>query len=85
MKILFSKTFLRQLEKAPSKIVIRFRSRLAIFVGNPHHSTLRYHSLSGEWTDHFSINITGDWRAVFQRDGDEIYFVAIGTHSKLYG
>ena len=32
-----------------------------------------------------SINISGDWRAVFEQNNDEVYFVTLGTHSQLYG
>jgi len=42
--------------------------------------------LVGELRGYRSINITGDWRAIFMEiDGGKIiYFVAIGTHSQLY-
>jgi mRNA-degrading endonuclease YafQ of YafQ-DinJ toxin-antitoxin module len=42
--------------------------------------------LSGKWKGHFSINITGDTRAVyFVTEDNVVWFVAIGSHSELYG
>ncbi len=29
-------------------------------------------------------DITGDWRAIFEDENDDINFIAIGTHSELY-
>ncbi|MCB9814402.1 type II toxin-antitoxin system mRNA interferase toxin, RelE/StbE family [Candidatus Nomurabacteria bacterium] len=56
------------------------------FVENPQNPTLRNHSLPGKWKGHFSINITGDTRAIyFVIEDDVVRFVAIGSHSELYG
>ena len=46
---------------------------------------LNNHSLTGKYTGCKSINITGDWRAIFEEINDNIiYFVELGTHSQLY-
>ena len=56
------------------------------FVENPQNPTLRNHGLSGKWKGHFSINVTGDTRAVyFAIEDTTVRFVAIGSHSELYG
>ncbi|MCA9365597.1 type II toxin-antitoxin system mRNA interferase toxin, RelE/StbE family [Candidatus Kaiserbacteria bacterium] len=47
--------------------------------------SLRNHSLSGKWKGHFSINVTGDTRAIyFVIEDDVVRFVAIGSCSELY-
>ena len=82
----YSKKFIKSLKKAPNKIQIAFRNRLEIFLSDKFHPILNNHSLSGEYQGYRSINITGDWRAIFRERGSEdtVYFVIIGTHSNLY-
>ncbi|MCL4360656.1 type II toxin-antitoxin system mRNA interferase toxin, RelE/StbE family [Patescibacteria group bacterium] len=84
----YSKRFLKQLRKSPLSIQEAFRERREIYLANPFHPTLHNHQLTGQLERYRSINITGDWRALFRMietsDGTVIYFDAIGTHSQLY-
>jgi addiction module RelE/StbE family toxin len=86
MRIEFSKRFIKLLKKAPKKIQIAFRNRLEIFTSDKFNPILNNHSLSGKYTGYRSINITGDWRAIFQeyKSKKNVYFVAIDTHGNLY-
>jgi addiction module RelE/StbE family toxin len=86
MQIEYSKKFIKEFKKCPSHIKVNFKTRLKVFMDNQHHSILNNHSLVGELKNYRSINITGDWRAIFTEinSGQIIYFVAIGTHSQLY-
>ena len=60
-------------------------TRLEILVNNEFNEALNNHKLSGEYEGYRSINITGDWRAVYKLiDRDTIVFVDLGTHSELY-
>jgi len=43
------------------------------------------HSLQGTWLGHRSINVTGDFRAIFKETQDAAIFVDIDTHHNLYG
>lgn len=86
MHAVYSKNFLKQLERAPQPIQKAFRLRMELLIENPRHPLLRNHELQGVLLGYRSINVTGDWRAVFRilpRE-DAIFFVAIGTHSQLY-
>ncbi len=88
-KVNFSKTFDKQLRRSPLKIKIAFRKRLELFLKNSYHPLLNNHPLSGKLTGYRSINITGDWRAIYSivnnTKGDVvIIFEMIGTHSQLY-
>jgi len=48
------------------------------------HPLLNNHPLDGIWIGCRSINITGDFRAVYEELGnDNFEFVAIGTHSEF--
>lgn len=86
-KINYSRKFDKQLRKAPLEIKIAFRNRLSLFLENPQHSQLNNHKLTGKYLSYRSINITGDWRAIYseiENRENEIVFEAIGTHSQLY-
>ena len=85
----YSRVFAKQLKKAPLKIKEAFRKRREIFFENPFNPQLNNHQLTGDYKEHRSINITGDWRAIFTQNLDKegnktILFKLIGTHSQLY-
>lgn len=86
MQIEYSKTFIKEFKKCPVNIKANFKKRLKIFIDNQYHTILNNHPLIGKLKNYRSINITGDYRAIFEEidDGRIIYFVAIGTHSQLY-
>ncbi|MBU0570092.1 type II toxin-antitoxin system mRNA interferase toxin, RelE/StbE family [Patescibacteria group bacterium] len=86
MKIKFSKKFSKRFDKAPKKIRTAFNNRLEVFINDKFHSQLNNHSLTGRYRGHRSINVTGDWRAIFREygGGKIAYFVTINTHSNLY-
>ncbi len=63
----------------------KFSEHLFLFTQNTNHPLLNNHSLYGEWAGCRSINITGDFRAVYEELGNNHFeFIAIGTHSELY-
>ena len=88
VKIDYSRSFVKQLKKAPLYIKIAFRNKLSLFLKNPFHPLLNNHSLKGKYSYCRSINVTGDWRAIFSEISDKkervVIFVAFGTHSQLY-
>ena len=72
-------------KKLPEKVQQQFKIRLELWLVNPEHPTLRTHLLKGNLKGHWSINITGDYRAVYYFTNDEeVVFTLIGTHSQLY-
>lgn len=86
MKIEYSKKFIKEFKKCPVNIKNNFKARLGIFINNQYDPVLNNHPLIGELKNCRSININGDWRAIFEEiDGGKIiYFMTIGTHSQLY-
>jgi addiction module RelE/StbE family toxin len=82
----YSDTFHKQLKKAPLEIKIAFRKRLELFLLDQSDSQLRNHILAGKYKGLRSINITGDWRALFreEKENGDVVFVLLGTHSQLY-
>lgn len=90
MQINFAKRFKKRYEKADAKIKSAFDKRLKLFKQDSHNPLLNNHSLTGEYAGYRSINITGDWRAIFEESADEegekhANFKILGTHSELYG
>jgi addiction module RelE/StbE family toxin len=82
----YSKKFIKEFKKCPAGIREDFKLRLKIFIDNQYHPLLNNHPLQGKLKGCRSINITGDWRAIFEEidEGQIVHFVAIGTHSQLY-
>jgi addiction module RelE/StbE family toxin len=85
MKITYSKEFIKQAEKLPPKLQLQLYEHITLFRDNPLHSRLRNHALKGKYSAYRSINITGDYRALYLQREDETIFDKIGTHSQLYG
>jgi addiction module RelE/StbE family toxin len=86
IKIKFGRKFSKQYDRAPAKVRKSFDKRLHLFQENKFHPLLNNHALSGKYRGYRSINVTGDWRAIFREleGGDVVYFDALGTHSQLY-
>lgn len=87
-RVKYSKKFLKEFQKTPLKVQVAFRERRKLFVKDPLNPLLRNHALAGRLKGYRSINVTGDWRALYsqtQEDRLTIKFEAIGTHSQLYG
>jgi addiction module RelE/StbE family toxin len=84
MEIKFSAKFQKQYNKAGEKIKKAFNKRLLLFQQDQLNPILRNHVLTGNYKDYRSINITGDWRALFSQEDGIITFEMFGTHSLLY-
>jgi len=84
MQIVVHKSFLKMYAKRPVRVQQKFKDVRSIFLKDRFDSVLNNHKLKGAWLGHRSINITGNYRAIFREDADIITFVAIGTHSQLY-
>ncbi len=88
MLIRFSKRFSKHREKADIKIKFAFGQRLKLFKQDSFHPLLNNHQLTGKYSGYRSINITGDWRALYREEDEDgnivIIFEVMGTHSQLY-
>jgi addiction module RelE/StbE family toxin len=86
MRTDFTKNFHRQYQKLPKKVQTKFAERVRLFIEDQTNPLLKVHSLMGEYSGCSSLNVTGDIRAVFKIQTKKIVlFIAIGSHSKLYG
>lgn len=85
MKVRFHRNFRRDYAKLPARIRNQFKKRLKAFLEDPFDPLLNNHALHGEWRQFRSINVTGDFRAIFRMLGrDTVEFVLIDTHGNLY-
>lgn len=90
MLIRLSRHFLKRYDKADLKIKNAFDKKLKQFKINPFHPLLNNHQLTGKYNGCRSINITGDWRAIYTQKTNQqgellVKFELMGTHSELYG
>ncbi|PIR87441.1 MAG: hypothetical protein COU11_00270 [Candidatus Harrisonbacteria bacterium CG10_big_fil_rev_8_21_14_0_10_49_15] len=86
MNIDFHRTFKKRYKKIPVKVRSQFDERLLLFQKDSSHPLLSHHPLSGDRDGQWSINITGDWRALYVwLEPETVLFIDIDTHSNLYG
>ena len=89
MKIEYDPDFLKLVKKVDVRIRKYLKQKLEIFLKNPHELQLNNHQLRDKYEGYRSIDITSDWRAVyeeFEQSGEIVaYFVDLGTHKELYG
>jgi addiction module RelE/StbE family toxin len=85
LRIEFTPLFNKQRKAAPLEIKKAFQDTLALFIVEPDHPSLRNHPLKDKFAGVRSIDVTGDWRALYRREHERIIFVELGTHDQLYG
>lgn len=87
MEILFGRKFQKRFKSLDQRVKKSFEKRLKIFTHDPRAPLLNIHPLSGEFSGCYSINVTGDYRAIFElrQDDTVVVFILIGTHHELYG
>lgn len=86
MRIIEHRKFYKQFTKLPKEIKEKFKERYLIFLANQYDPILDNHPLHPPFAGSRSINITGDYRAIFKQVSDDlIIFTEIGTHHELFG
>ncbi len=86
MEYILSRKFEKQFAQLPKRIKVKAIRAFEVFLRDPSDPNLRAHMLAGKWRGYWSIDVTGDYRAVYTyADERVVRFVAIGTHGQLYG
>ncbi|MBI2049634.1 type II toxin-antitoxin system mRNA interferase toxin, RelE/StbE family [Candidatus Roizmanbacteria bacterium] len=89
MKAKLDPELLKKLRKLDVRIRNRFKERILLFSKNPNDPKLNNHPLKREYQGLRSIDITNDYRAVYEEMtvGEDIvaYFSLLGRHKELYG
>ncbi|MCR4307347.1 MAG: type II toxin-antitoxin system mRNA interferase toxin, RelE/StbE family [Candidatus Berkelbacteria bacterium] len=86
MDVRYHRRFRKQYRKLTKGQREHFATRLSLFIQNSRASVLNNHPLTGKYFGYRSIDITGDIRAIYAPiSNNAARFIAIGTHSQLYG
>jgi addiction module RelE/StbE family toxin len=85
MKIDYHKKFIKDFNKLSPKLKQKFYDRLRIFSREQFYPLLNNHPVDVVYPGWRSINVTGDYRALYETQGEDLVkFMRIGTHSELY-
>lgn len=85
MIVIPSSRFTKKASKLSKKIKGALALRIQLFMKDPYHTLLNNHPLQGSLRKYGSINITGDYRLVYEvYDEDVVRLIDIDTHSNLY-
>ena len=86
MRVQYLKAFNKQFKKLDLSIKRHFKERRDLFLNNPSHLLLDNHPLHPPFEGSRSINVTGNFRAIFKQiEKDLVVFTDIGTHHQLFG
>ena len=88
-KLVFPESYIRRARKFLKKhpeIHSQYRKTLQLLELNPHHPSLRLHSLQGRLSGLSSVSINISYRIVLEMiiEGNEILLVSIGKHNQVY-
>ena len=85
MIIRFHKNFKKQYKKLTEPQKRKFKERRDIFLQDEFNPVLNNHALKGKYQGYRSVNVSGDIRAIYRKNVEDVIFVTIGSHSSLYG
>jgi addiction module RelE/StbE family toxin len=84
MTIRYSKKFRKQYKRLSPKLQQKTKDRIRLWAQDPNDQSLRFHQLGGKMNRFYSIDITGDMRALYEVIDNQVYlYQMIGTHSQL--
>ncbi len=81
---ILQKSFEKDYARSNLEVKNKFRERRNLLLIDSAHPILNNHPLQGKLKDYWSINITGDFRALYKVEGNIAVFIALDTHSNLY-
>lgn len=77
--------FKKKVARLPVKIKLALMERLRLFAVDPFSFILNNHALHGSLRNYRSINITGDYRLIYEDYAENtVRLIDIDTHSNLY-
>lgn len=81
MQLNFSPRFKRAYQKLPSHIQDDFDSRIAVFIKDPRHSTLKTHKLKGRFQECLAFRLRDGYRVLFEFSAsDSVDLLDVGPH-----
>lgn len=86
MYIFTTRLYEKKIKKLSKKVNDKVNDRLELFLENTRHPLLNDHQLSGVRKSQRSIDITGDYRLIYEQlNNDAIRLIDVDTHHNLYG
>ena len=85
MIVIPTKYFRKKVSKLTKSIKIKLAERLRLFMDKPKNIILNNHKLKGKYSGYRSINITGNYRLIFEElEDNSVRLIDVDTHPKLY-
>lgn len=87
MSIYYSPLFVARYKKISKKNKKQgnlIKEKIALFLSNKTHSSLRLHKLQGNLKEAWSISVDRKIRILLYQDTNSISFVDIGSHDEVY-
>jgi len=85
MIIIPTEHFKNKVSKLPKSIKIKLSEKIQLFMDEPKKVILNNHTLHGKYNGYRSINITGNYRMIYEELPDNsVRLIDIGTHPELY-
>ena len=85
MIIIPTKYFKKKVSKLPKPIKLKLVKLIHLFMDEPKNIILNNHQLNGKYSGYRSINVTGNYRMIFEELKDSsVRLIDIDTHPKLY-
>lgn len=81
---IYHRDFDKSYKKQTDEVKRAFKERRNLLFIDNGHPLLNNHPLQGKWHGCWSINVTGDVRAIYEVEGFIAIFLDIGSHSQLY-
>ena len=81
--IVIPKPIRKVLKKLPQEIKNKFYWSLEMLLKNERYPSLRHKKIEGTNT-YWEFSITMNYRAVYRREGDKGFIVAIGKHEDIF-
>jgi len=86
MLLVFARQFDKMYHRLPKSVKKHSDERILLFGKEPFHPLLNNHRLHDPYAGCRSINITGDYRAIYYHETpDVVRFIAVDTHHNLFG
>lgn len=87
MDVHYHKNFLKHFKlriKPHSQMVIKFQTRLQLFINDSTNPILKDHQLIGPKSYRRAFSVTEDIRVVYQKVDDGVLLMDIGSHNQVY-
>ena len=85
MILVTTKYFEKRVAKLPKMIKVKLAEKIRLFMDGLYNIILNNHKLNGKYKNYRSINITGDYRMIYEQLPDNsVRLIDVGTHGELY-